>query len=85
MCQIETIILRYNKLYAKVSKCAFYQSNVEYLGHMVSAIGLSPDPAKVKAIRDWKVPGLVTDVRNFLGLDGYYRRIIPQFARLLRP
>ena len=40
-------VLRQNKLYAKVSKCAFFQCNVEYLGHVVSAVGLSPDPAKV--------------------------------------
>ena len=43
-------VLRQNKLYAKVSKCAFFQSSVEYLGHVVSAAGLSPDPGKVQAV-----------------------------------
>ena len=66
-------ILRQNKLFAKVSKCAFFQSSVEYLGHVVSAAGLSPDPAKVQAVRDWRIPGSVIDVRSFLGLTGYYR------------
>ena len=45
-------ILRQNKLYAKVSKCAFFQSSVEYLGHIVSAEGLSVDPAKVQVVQD---------------------------------
>ena len=45
-------ILRQNRLYAKVSKCAFFQSSVEYLGHIVSAEGLSVDPAKVQAVQD---------------------------------
>ena len=57
----------------------------EYLGHVVSAEGLSPDPAKVQAVRDWKVPESVTDVRSFLGLAGYYRRFIPQFAKIAAP
>ena len=53
-------ILRHNRLYAKVSKCAFFQSSVEYLGHIVSAEGLSVDPAKVQAVQDWKIPMTVT-------------------------
>ena len=78
-------ILRKHQLYAKVSKCTFFQHRVEYLGHVVSAEGLSPDPAKVQAVRDWKVPEFVTDIRSFLGLAGYYRRFIPQFAKIAAP
>ena len=63
-------ILRQNRLYAKVSKCAFFQSSVEYLGHIVSAEGLSVDPAKVQAVQDWKIPTTVTEVRSLLGLWG---------------
>ena len=47
--------------------------------------GRSPDPAKVQAVRDWKVPEFVTDIRSFLGLAGYYRRFIPQFAKIVAP
>ena len=78
-------ILRQNRLYAKVSKCAFFQSPVEYLGHIVSAEGLSVDPAKVQAVQDWKIPTTVTKVRSFLGLAGYYHRLIPQFAKIAAP
>ena len=45
-------ILRHHRLYAKVSKCAFFQSSVEYLGHIASAEGLSVDLAKVQAMQD---------------------------------
>ena len=78
-------ILRQHQLYAKVSKCAFFQNRVEYLGHVVSTEGLSPDPAKVQAVRDWKMPESVTDIRSFLGLAGYYRRFIPQFVKIAAP
>ena len=63
-------VLRQNKLYAKVSKCAFFQSSVKYLGHVGSAAGLFPDPAKVQAVRDWRIPDSVIDVRNFLVSPG---------------
>ena len=74
-----------NKLYAKVCKCTFFQSSVEYLGHVVSAAGLSPDPAKVQPVRDSRILGSVTDVRSFLGLAGYYRQFIPQFTSIAVP
>ena len=78
-------ILRKHQLYAKVSKCTFFQYRVEYLGHIVSAEGLSPDPAKVQAVRDWKVPEPITDIRSFLGLAGHYRKFIPQFVKIAAP
>ena len=78
-------ILREHRLYAKVSKCEFFKQEVEYLGHVVTAAGIHPDQSKVQAVRDWKIPETVHDIRSFLGLAGYYRRFIPQFARIAAP
>ena len=78
-------ILRQHSLFAKVSKCEFFKSSVHYLGHVVSEQGLSPDPAKVQAVANWKVPMNVSEVRSFLGLAGYYRRFIKNFARIAAP
>ena len=78
-------ILRQQSLYAKVSKCEFFRSSVDYLGHVFSEQGLSPDPAKVQAVANWKVPMNVSDVRSFLGVTGYYRRFIKNFARIAAP
>ena len=52
---------------------------------LLAQSGLSPDPAKVQAVRDWKVPESVTETRSFLGLVGYYHSFIPQFARIAAP
>nr|GEW11675.1 putative reverse transcriptase domain-containing protein [Tanacetum cinerariifolium] len=77
--------LRQEKLYAKFSKCEFWLSSVAFLGHIVSAAGITMDPAKVKAITKWPRPTSVTEVRSFLGLAGYYRRFVEGFSRLALP
>lgn len=61
------------------SKCDFW-IDIAFLGHIVSHKGIEVDPAKVEAIRDWVLPRNATDVRNFLGLTGYYRRFIQNFS-----
>jgi hypothetical protein len=71
--------LRDNQLYAKYSKCEFWIDEMPFLGHIISNGGISIDPAKVKEIMVWSVPTIVTEIRSFLGLIGYYRRFIEGF------
>ncbi|XP_057518435.1 uncharacterized protein LOC130799350 [Amaranthus tricolor] len=58
---------------------------VSCLGHFVSKEGVSVDPAKIEAVRSWSSTKNVTEVRNFLGLAGYYRRFVKDFSRIARP
>ncbi|GKB91615.1 putative mitochondrial protein [Tanacetum coccineum] len=77
--------MRRHKLYAKLSKCVFGTTHVEYLDHVISKEGVSTEPNKVRAMQDWPTPTTLKQLRGFLGLIGYYRRFIKGFASLSRP
>ena len=77
--------LRREKLYAKLSKCEFWLKSVAFLGHIVSGEGITVDPSKVQAVKDWPVPKSATEIRSFLGLAGYYRRFVQDFSRIAGP
>ena len=77
--------LRANKLYAKMSKCSFFQREVEFLGHRLGADGVKVIQGKVEAIKQWPTPTSVKDVRSFLGLAGYYRRFVQGFGKIAAP
>ena len=69
----------------KPKKCEFFKTIISYLGHIVSRDGIECDPKKVEAIRNWKRPITVHDVRFFLGFTNYYRRVIHKYARMANP
>ena len=75
-------ILRDHQLYVKFRKCEFWLIEVKFLGHVVSASGLSVDPEKIEAVMSWERPKSVFEIRNFLGLERYYRRFIEDFSWL---
>ena len=60
-------------------------TKVRFLGHVVSASGVSMDPEKVEEIMSWEGPKLIFEIRSFLGLAGYYRRFIEDLSRLAAP
>ena len=78
-------LLRDHQLYAKFSKCEFWLTEVKFLGHVVSASGVSVDSEKVEVVMSWERPKSVFEIRNFLGLAGYYRRFIKDLSRLAAP
>lgn len=67
-------VLQEHQLYTKLSKCEFWLEKVSFLGHVVSHDGISVDPSKIEAVRDWLQPTNVTEVRSFLGLSWRHNR-----------
>jgi hypothetical protein len=74
-----------NEFCLKQSKCSFVQTSIDYLGHIVSAKGVGPDPAKISAMLDWPQPKNVKQLRGFLGLTGFYRKFVQNYATLAAP
>jgi hypothetical protein len=78
-------VLREHQLYAKLSKCSFYQKQIHYLGHIILEDGIAVDSMNIEAIREWSLPNNVIEVRSFMGLAGYYRRFIEVFSKIAHP
>ncbi|GJW78613.1 ty3-gypsy retrotransposon protein [Tanacetum coccineum] len=77
--------LQQHHFHAKASKCVFGVSEISFLGHRISGQGVSPEAEKIAAIQQWPQPTSFTTIRAFLGLTGYYRRFVQNYARIAAP
>ena len=85
--RLESVLERFHRanLQLHPGKCVFAQLQVQYLGFVLSQNGISPSPEKVKAVKQYPAPKSVKEVRAFLGLASFCRRLIPNFAEIARP
>ncbi|GJS20370.1 putative reverse transcriptase domain-containing protein [Tanacetum coccineum] len=77
-------LLQKEKLYTKFSKCDFWISIVQFLGHIINSQGIHVDPDKIEAVKNWASPTTPTEVRQFLRLASYYRRFIEGFLKIAK-
>ena len=77
--------MREADLKLKEVKCSFLKKHIQYLGHIVSGNGITPMPEKLVCIQEMPPPKTPKEVKQFLGLIGYYRKFVPRFSDLARP
>uniref|UniRef100_A0A6V7KDU1 RNA-directed DNA polymerase n=1 Tax=Bracon brevicornis TaxID=1563983 RepID=A0A6V7KDU1_9HYME len=77
--------LRKTNLKLQPDKCEFLRPEVNYLGHIISEDGLKPDPKKIIAVHKFPQPKKPKNIREFLGLTGYYRRFVKNFSKIAKP
>ena len=83
---LEEIFTRLKRagLKLKLEKCCFFKKHIQYLGHLISADGIQPLPEKLESIAKMPAPKNPKEVKQFLGLVGYYRKFVPRFADISR-
>ncbi|GJX86653.1 putative reverse transcriptase domain-containing protein [Tanacetum coccineum] len=77
-------LLKRSSVYAKVFKCGIWYPKVQFLGHVIDSRGIHVDPTKIESIKDWASPKTPTEIRQFLGLAGYYQRFIEGFSKIAK-
>lgn len=77
--------LRHHNLKLQPEKCQFMHKEIAYLGHIITQDGVKPDPRKVKAITEFPTPTNEKQIKQFLGLCGYYRKFIKNFSAIAKP
>jgi len=85
--RLEHVLQRLDRanLQLQPTKCAFAQAEVQYLGYVVSRDGITASPDKLEAVQRYPVPKNAKDIRSFLGLASFYRRLVPKFAEIAKP
>jgi len=84
---LNTVLERLSKFNLKIQldKCEFLRKETEFLGHVITQEGIKPNPDKITKILEWKLPSTQKEIKQFLGLSGYYRRFIKDYSKLTKP
>nr|GEW43737.1 hypothetical protein [Tanacetum cinerariifolium] len=77
-------LLKKEKLHAKFSECEFWLREVQFLGHVINGNEIHVDPSKIEAVKNWKAPKTLIEVRSLLGLAGYYCRFIENISKIAK-
>ena len=87
LIHLEQLFIRLEEkgLKMKMSKCFFSQEEVDYLGCVVSKFGVKPNPKKINDVKCFPIPRKVKQLRGFLGLSGYFRRFVENYAATAHP
>lgn len=78
-------LLHQHQWKVKGSKCQFAQQSISYLGYVINGQGVSTDPQKIIDVHKWPVPANVKELRDFLGLSGYYRKFVKSYGVISQP
>lgn len=87
MNSLDKILKTLHSVNLKVSlnKCDFLKKYSEFLGHIVTPDGIKPNPSKIATIQKFPIPKTVKEIQSFLGLTGYYRKFILDYAKIIKP
>lgn len=77
--------LRNSNFKIQIDKSEFLRKEVQYLGHIITPEGVKPNPEKILSVKEFPIPKTAKEIKSFLGLIGYYRRFINNFAKITRP
>lgn len=85
--KLREVFSRFKKfnLQLQPAKCQFLRREVVYLGHLITEQGVKPDPEKVRCVKDYPAPGNTKEIKQYLGLSGYYRRFIEHYSKIAKP
>ncbi|KAK9876430.1 hypothetical protein WA026_012743 [Henosepilachna vigintioctopunctata] len=87
LADIHNVLEAFKKdnLKIQLDKCHFFQTEIEFLVHIITPEGIKPNPKKLKAITNFPIPKTQREIKSFLGLVGYYRKFIPNFSKISKP